>query len=325
MDFETNDLEPEVVVLMATYNGEAYVAEQIDSIINQTYNFWRLIIRDDGSTDSTVQILSDYANIDDRIEVISDNIGNIGQLLNFNELMKNVNKAQYIMFCDQDDWWYPTKIECSVNLLISKEEGGDGKKIPCMVYSNFEVVDAKLQHKYDAYISSFQYDNKEMATRLLVQNWIYGCTLIINRQLLEYCIPVPLEAENHDRWVATIASLVGEIHYLNDKTVKHRLHSNNVTTREDTTKFKHRLRRVANRFCTIDRSFEQRVNFASILKDHCLRNNITKEITVNAIEEFDRLLNLNGLRAIIYAISKRFYSTNKIQTFIFFIELFCKN
>ena len=97
-------------ILMATYNGEKYLAEQIDSIICQTYKNWNLLIRDDGSSDNTFKILKEYEKKDDRIKIIKDKKGNLGIAKNFEELLK-ISSSELIMFSDQDDVWKKDKIK----------------------------------------------------------------------------------------------------------------------------------------------------------------------------------------------------------------------
>ncbi|HZK11905.1 MAG TPA: glycosyltransferase, partial [Atribacterota bacterium] len=122
----------EINILMATYNGEKYVSEQIESIINQSFTNWILLIRDDESTDNTMKILDKYEKQESRIAVIRDDLGNLGQCLNFNEIMKNVKTDSYVMFSDQDDVWLPTKIEESVK-EIKRLENIRGTETPILV------------------------------------------------------------------------------------------------------------------------------------------------------------------------------------------------
>jgi rhamnosyltransferase len=113
-----------IAILLSTYNGENYISEQINSIINQTNSNWTLYIRDDGSSDGTLDIITrfvtDYENI-----VLLDSSINIGTLESFIWLMQNVNSSYY-MFCDQDDIWLPNKIDISFSELFS---GKDFKRV----------------------------------------------------------------------------------------------------------------------------------------------------------------------------------------------------
>ena len=97
-------------ILMATYNGEKYLVEQLDSIINQTYRNWNLLIRDDNSTDKTLEIIQNYHKKDKRIKILKDNKGNLGIVRNFEELLKS-SESEFIMFSDQDDIWVENKLD----------------------------------------------------------------------------------------------------------------------------------------------------------------------------------------------------------------------
>ena len=90
---------PKLCILLASYNGEKYIKEQLDSIINQTYKNWKLVIRDDGSKDKTVAILNEYEKKDERIKVLRDSKGNLGFLKNFEELLFNADE-EFVLFSD---------------------------------------------------------------------------------------------------------------------------------------------------------------------------------------------------------------------------------
>ena len=105
-----------VQILMSTYNGEKYVNEQIDSLLQQDHTNLEILIRDDGSKDSTVSILEEYHKENPNIKLIIDK--NKGVISSFFELaMKASEEADYFAFCDQDDYWKPQKISRAVNLL----------------------------------------------------------------------------------------------------------------------------------------------------------------------------------------------------------------
>ena len=103
-------------ILMATYNGEKYLVEQLDSIINQTYHNWNLLIRDDNSTDKTLEIIQNYHKKDKRIKILKDNKGNLGIVRNFEELLKS-SESEFIMFSDQDDIWVENKLDMYLKMI----------------------------------------------------------------------------------------------------------------------------------------------------------------------------------------------------------------
>ena len=101
-------------ILLATYNGSKYLHEQLDSILSQSYENINVIIRDDGSSDNTVMIIKEYEQKDNRVKLLSDNLGNLGFVRNFEELMKN-STSEYLMFSDQDDIWYIIKLKLHIH------------------------------------------------------------------------------------------------------------------------------------------------------------------------------------------------------------------
>ena len=114
-------MEYRVEILMATYNGEKYLSEQIGSIISQSYENWRLLIRDDNSKDNTVSIIEKYEKEDNRIRLLRDRKGNLGFIKNFEELLVQ-SQEDFIMFCDQDDYWEKDKIKNYIEILQKEEE-----------------------------------------------------------------------------------------------------------------------------------------------------------------------------------------------------------
>ena len=140
-----------IEIVMATYNGEKYIKEQIESVINQTYTNWKLLIRDDNSRDKTIEIIKEYEKKDARIRLIKDNKGNLGFVKNFEELIKN-SKEEYIMFSDQDDYWLENKLEVYHNRLNKLSE--DDLKKPLLLHSNSFVCDKNLNIKKNNFIDS---------------------------------------------------------------------------------------------------------------------------------------------------------------------------
>ena len=211
-----------VDILLATYNGEKYLREQIDSILNQTHTEFRLLISDDGSTDGTIEILKEYKEKDGRIDVFFQE-NNLGVVKNFEFLLEKV-EAKYYMFSDQDDIWKETKIEKSLNKI---EEGFD------LVYSDLEVVDENLNVTYSSYWKLKgiynkikKYNNFES---LYLNNFITGCTMISKKELINSFMPLPNTSKFvlHDYWISLIISQNGKIAYIEEPLIKYRQHKNN--------------------------------------------------------------------------------------------------
>lgn len=221
-----NDTLPQIDIIMATYNGEKFIEAQIESLLNQTYQNWHLIVRDDGSTDNTVNILYEYREqFPGKISVVESK-GHLGASLSFSELLKH-SVADYVMLCDQDDIWLPEKVKVSFNGML-KLEAMYGMDTPLLIFTDLTVVDKSLNIISKSF---WEYEkinpNNTTINRLLVQNVVTGCTIIINKKLKDLSIPIPPEAIVHDWWTALVASVFGKMHYINIPTVLYRQHGQN--------------------------------------------------------------------------------------------------
>lgn len=213
----------EVIILMATYNGEKYIEGQLKSIINQSFTDWKLIIRDDCSYDCTVDIIKKYVFLDERISLIEGK-ENLGQAANFSFLLGEVLNKNYVMFCDQDDIWTENKVEISIDVMKSLENE-KGTEEPILVYTDLRYVNNNLEDIKGIYSKK----HKNNLRSILGSNYIYGCTIIINSALKNISYPIPAEAQNHDYWIALNAALYGSIIQVRKKTILYRQHNNNVT------------------------------------------------------------------------------------------------
>lgn len=222
-------LEPVVQILMATYNGERFLSEQIESLLAQSYCNWRLLIRDDASTDSTPSILRHYAESEPRRITVIYGENNLGAKANFAKLL-DLADSPYVMFCDGDDVWLPEKITKTMAVMLSLEKEG-ALDVPVLVHTDLRVVDGKLEELGRSF---WEYQNSRpraggVLNRLLIQNCVTGCTTMLNRALVEAARPVPEEAIMHDWWIALVASSFGHIGIINDQTLLYRQHGGNDT------------------------------------------------------------------------------------------------
>jgi len=217
-----------VDILLATYNGDKYIEEQLDSLINQTYTDWKLIVHDDGSKDRTVEIIKEYSSkYPSKIELIEDSIKTGGAKNNFSHLM-NFSTSPYIMFCDQDDVWVKNKIEMFYKKIIESEKLYRG--VPIVVFSDLIVVNEELQVVCKSMMKSqkLPFIIAESYELLKCQNIITGCAMMFNKQALLGSIPVPKDILMHDWWVSLVTAKKGKNIYLNEKTVLYRQHASNV-------------------------------------------------------------------------------------------------
>ncbi|MFS7308268.1 glycosyltransferase family 2 protein [Rahnella inusitata] len=213
-----------VDIAMATYNGEAYIEEQISSIISQTHTSWTLYISDDASNDRTVAIIKQFAELDSRIKLINT-ARQGGVVCNFNRALR-ATKSDYVLLADQDDYWHSDRINSLLSFILEKEQ----KNKPAMVFSDLEVVDDKLITIDDSFYKSNLIDPLDnlVPENLLWKCTVYGCTTIFNRKLLDKCLPIPADVTMHDNWLALNAAAVGGLVYFDHQTIRYRQHNNNV-------------------------------------------------------------------------------------------------
>lgn len=219
-----------IAILMATYNGENYLKEQIESILNQTYKNFTLFIRDDNSTDDTKKIIQEYHDkYPTKIVEVIDGQKAGGACKNFMILLKyvyNLKEYDLFMFSDQDDIW----LENKVYLTIEKYNEQKNKDIPILVHTDLLVVDNNLNLIDNSFInySNLNY-KKNKFNNYLIQNNVTGCTTLVNRQLVEL---IKFKSYNsicmHDWYFALIASAFGKVVFIDKPTIKYRQHANNV-------------------------------------------------------------------------------------------------
>lgn len=298
----------QIDILMATYNGEKYLKEQIDSILNQTYTNFRLIISDDCSKDSTRQIIKEYAKKDKRI-ISYFQEKNLGYVKNFEFLLKKVENEIY-MLSDQDDFWLPTKIEHTYNKM--QETNAD------LVFTDLEVVDKDLKMMYPSFNDYMKLTRKikkyKNSYRLqYLYNCVTGCTLMSKKKFLNLILPIPTDSKYaiHDTWIACTVANNGKVEYLDEKTIKYRQHgTNQVGTDKISHGFKE-LDQVRDLFIEVKLGlFKTYVNNDRIFNDEIKKQN--KE----ALEYFEMIKNKKHFN---FKDWKIFYKLYRTETFSYYI------
>lgn len=216
-----------VDIVLATYNGAAFLPQQLDSIIAQDHPSWRLTLRDDLSKDNTVEVIESYAARDSRISLLPNGGRNFGVIGNFSALLETTT-APYAMLCDQDDLWYPAKISKTLARMQALE-ARYGSSVPLLVHADARLIDADGGE----IAPSFDRAQKLAAAninfpRLLVQNVALGCTVMVNRALLALALPIPPEARMHDHWFSLCAMAMGAMDFIDEPLMGYRQHGNNV-------------------------------------------------------------------------------------------------
>lgn len=216
-----------IQILLACYNGEKYLAEQLDSLLQQSELNFEILIRDDGSSDQTLALLKDYQNrFPETIRLIPSN-ARLGVIGNFSALLE-ASSADYILFSDQDDVWLKDKVKLMVEAL-KKEEEKLGKSTPLLVHTDLTLIDSKKNILHPSFWQFVRLEPHKGKTlrRLLVQNTVTGCAMGINRALATLAAPFPKEVIMHDWWLALVAAIKGRILTLNKSTILYRQHENN--------------------------------------------------------------------------------------------------
>ncbi|AUW96207.1 glycosyltransferase family 2 protein [Streptococcus pluranimalium] len=211
-----------VNIVMSTYNGEKYLADQIKSIQSQTFEDWQLLIRDDGSSDNTPSIIRDMAKKDDRIHFINDGQNeNYGVIKSFYHLVK-YDSADYYFFSDQDDVWLPEKIEVTLKRAQSETSAK-----PLLVYTDLKVVNEDLAVLQESMIKSQSHHANTELVQELTENTVTGGTMMINKALADKW-QVYDNLLMHDWYLALLAASLGKLIYIDQATQLYRQHEANV-------------------------------------------------------------------------------------------------
>lgn len=220
---------PMIDILMATYNGERFVAEQIDSILAQTYTDWCLICHDDGSTDRTVDIIRQYAARDQRILLIEDTHQLHDVALNFIHLLSYSN-SDFVMFCDQDDIWLPDKVEQMYKTIAMRDQA-----VPQVVYSNAYLWSAEQGIIANRNTLTYPTTLRQL---LFLNTGIQGAASIFNasmRQIMQKHLDF---YAMHDHPLLLAGITMGQVTYIDKPLMYYRQHADNVTGNAPGSKLK---------------------------------------------------------------------------------------
>lgn len=244
-------MKNKVLIMLSTYNGQKYIREQLDSLYAQKDVDIHILVRDDGSKDSTVDILKEYQVKYGKMTIHADE--NVGAAKSFYRLMdysmKHYPHYDYYAFCDQDDVWKQDKLK---NLI---DEAGKSSNRYKLVYSNVYVTDEKLNIKKEL--------NKNPQISIysnIVASGQLGCTQLFNYALLEKACIISLQTKDndylplHDGWISLVAfSLNGEVMYCKKPTMYYRQHSSNVVGNKNSNILKTIIRRIKRFYATPNR------------------------------------------------------------------------
>ena len=216
-------------ILLATYNGARHLPELLASLDAQTNQAWRLIVRDDGSTDDSVALVKAWgAAKPGRLTILEDGRGNLGASGNFGALLE-ASDGSYFLPCDQDDVWLPDKVERFIK-RIAEVEAESGADRPAIVHSDLIVADENLRPIAQSFwrYQGIRLPETERPWKLIsLQNTVTGCAMIGNAALRDLAVPIPPEAIMHDWWLASVAAFTGRIVRDPRPSVMYRQHGEN--------------------------------------------------------------------------------------------------
>lgn len=236
-------------ILLATFNGEKYIRQQLESILNQTNQDWKLIIRDDGSEDATVSIIRDYTKrYPEKLvfvnDTFTDSVKTGSAKACFMKLL-SYSDSEYVMFSDQDDVWDDDKVDITLKRLENLELV-NGVDVPLLVHTDLRVVDSELKVTGDSFLELMNLPKKKDIRNIIVQNSIVGCTMAINACLRSMLLQLSdtTKLVMHDHVAAIIAQTYGSISLIDRQTVSYRQHEENSVGAADTGKLSYKIKRL---------------------------------------------------------------------------------
>jgi len=282
-----------ISILMGTYNGQAYIAEQVKSILDQSHQDFVLHINDDVSTDQTFDIAQQFASeFPEKITVTQNPVNSGCAKHNFIDLMIRI-KDDYVMLCDQDDVWLPDKIELTLKEM-QKMEFQYGSSTPILVHSDLRVVSEDLSSVISpSFRKAMGADYTRVKLReQIIQNTLTGCTAMYNRSLANMIEREPEFMVMHDWWLMLMASAFGKIGVLDNQTVLYRQHNNNVVGAFDVRTLSYKINKL-RRFAEIKKALnETYLQAGSFLNSYKYR--LTNE-QIQLLETYCQMPNMNKL------------------------------
>lgn len=234
-----------VSVCLASYHGERYIKEQIDSILSQLGKDDELIISDDGSSDKTISIIQAYD--DCRIRLLHNT--HHGVNFNFENAIRHA-QGDYIFWSDQDDVWFPHKVQTCLGLLQDND----------LVVHDCVVVDKSLNTIYPSYFKQFK--SRSGYIKNIIKNSYLGACIAFRKEILDYVLPIPSAWPVYiDGWIASLAELNGRICFCDTPLMYYRRHDSNTSPSAGRSHFS-TYERICQRcgwlYLTLQRTFKYR-------------------------------------------------------------------
>jgi glycosyltransferase involved in cell wall biosynthesis len=211
-----------ISVCIATFNGEKYIEKQLASILSQIAENDEVVICDDGSNDRTISLIENFTDI--RIRLHNNPI-RLGHVKNF-EAALSLARGDYIFLSDQDDVWLSGRVERMLSFV-------EGESRAWLVASNFDLIDENgvLTGEFRGLGSVKSSKTSQLFSILAGSAPYYGCTFLLKKEALKYCLPIPNNIESHDIWIAMVVSCLGRVVNIWQPTLQHRIHGTNMTVK----------------------------------------------------------------------------------------------
>jgi putative glycosyltransferase len=306
-----------ILIMMATYNGEEFLREQLDSILCQTVSTWKLLIRDDNSSDQTRAIIKEYEEKDSRIKLIKNTSQHHGAYYNFfgllNDVRQNENPFDFYMFADQDDIWDVNKLECLISYYYEKVKTEE----PVLIYADMRIIDANgkmIANSMDQ-LMGIRYTNPISA---FMSHKVYGCNTLFNRELFEILPLLPYDAPelaflSHDNFTTKTAALKGQVYFYNEPTMGYRRYGHNVTNKHE---YNFAFKRILKRISKID---ELAKDHALTYKQTLVATNLLRQQTsidteLLFLDKVEKIINKGGLNAVKMVWKEKIDWGNRVKT-----------
>lgn len=261
-----------VSIVVCTYNGERFIGEQLQSILDQSYSNLEIIVGDDASQDNTVTIVKEYSDKHHNIRLLAYK-DNLGYIKNFERTISRAS-GNYIALSDQDDFWMPRKIESLMKIIGSRD----------LAYCNSSFVDEKLQDMGIVFSQKKNMISSNNAIHLMLDNCVSGHAALFKKSLYNSAIPFPNHIP-HDWWLAYNAALQNGLTYLDKTLVKYRHHGSNVIVS------KNRLRKTKKQ-----KRLEKRNRIASFYKKCPDNLTLQKRVSFQLKQSYTNFLVLNNFK-----------------------------
>lgn len=307
-----------ISIALATYNGEKFISQQLDSILQQTFSNFEVICVDDNSIDSTYNILEKYSKADKRIKCFK-NKKQLGFKKNFERAI-SLCTGEFVAFCDQDDVW----TENHLQILLDNIKDND------IVVANAMMVDGDLNSlnytmRECLGIVSVLNDSEYLNRHTLYRNVFQGAASMVTESVAKKMIPIPDEVRYHDYWAAAIAACYKGCAYTDDIVLYYRQHGANVTTNKHYT-LKNGLINSLNFKSIYDSNVEQKFFLTELLK-RCESTSLDKiNFIKEAIKYYQAITNFNIIKKTFFFVKQyKYIYYGKEQTVRFKVLRFIKN